>query len=182
MAQFHRLATSAVMVALIGAGGAANAQAQTQDGAGSRVLQSFSQCRAITAADQRLACFDKAAAALEQAVQAKKVRILDREDVRRTKRSLFGFTLPRVGLFDDNDDEEKKEEFSEINTTVASARQVQNGRVEIRLTGESEAVWQTTEAMTFPPKPGDKIRIRRGAIGSYFITVGGRSIRGMRVR
>ncbi|OWK29099.1 hypothetical protein [Sphingomonas mucosissima] len=180
MAQLRRLAASTAAVAMMGAAGAASAQAQ--DRAGSRVLQSFSQCRAITVADQRLACFDKAAAALEQAVQSKEVRILDREDVQRTRRSLFGFQLPRLGLFNEGDEEAKKQEFTEINTTVASARQVQNGRVEIRLTGEDDAVWQTTESMTFPPKAGDKIRIRKGAIGNYFINVGGRSVRGMRVR
>ena len=151
------------------------------DRAGERVLQSFAQCRAVTDPAQRLACFDKAAGALEEAVKNKEVRILDQEDVRRTKRSLFGFTLPRVGLFGDGEEEEK-EEFSEINTTVTSARQVGNGRVEIRLASDPDAVWQTTEAMTFPPKPGAKIRIRKGAIGSYFITVDGRSVRGMRVR
>lgn len=177
MAQSRALATGSIVLAMVAATGA-----QAQDGAGSRVVQSFTQCRAITAAEERLACFDKAAAALEQAVQAKEVRILDKDDVRRTRRSLFGFQLPRVGLFNEGDEEAKKEEFTEINTTVASARQVQNGRVEIRLTGEDDAVWQTTEAVTFPPKTGDKIRIRKGAIGSYFINFGGRSVRGMRVR
>lgn len=156
--------------------------AVAQDSAGTRVLETFAQCRAITAADQRLACFDKAAGALEQAVKAKEVRILDKEDVRRTRRSLFGFTLPRVGIFGERDGDGEKTEFNEINTTVASARQVANGRVELRLTDEPDAVWQTTESMTFPPKTGEKIRIRKGAIGSYFITVGGRSYRGMRVR
>lgn len=180
MAQFHRLAARTVAIAMMGAAGTASAQAK--DGASSRVLQSLTQCRTITAAEERLSCFDKAVAALEQAVQTKEVRILDKQDVQRTRRSLFGFQLPRVGLFNEGDDDAKREEFTEINTTVASARQVQNGRVEIRLTGEDDAVWQTTEAMTFPPKPGDKIRIRKGAIGSYFISVGGRSIRGMRVR
>ncbi|SEJ63829.1 hypothetical protein SAMN05428950_102346 [Sphingomonas sp. OV641] len=180
MAQFQRLAVGAAATVMFAAAGVAGAQAQ--DGAGERVLQSFSQCRTITAPDQRLACFDKAAASLAQAVEAKEVRILDKEDVRRTRRSLFGFTLPRVGLFDEDEEEAKKEEFTEINTTVASARSLQNGRAEIRLNGDDGAVWQTTEAMTFPPKAGDKIRIRRGAIGSYFINVGGRSVRGMRVR
>lgn len=175
-----RLRTVAASVVALSAAGAA--VAQSTDRAGDRVLQSFAQCRAITDAEQRLACFDKAAGALEQAVKTKEVRILDEEDVRRTRRSLFGFTLPRVGLFGEGDKDEEKEEFTEINTTVTSARQLENGRVELRLTGEDEAVWQTTEAMAWPPKPGTKIRIRKGAIGSYFINVGGRSVRGMRVR
>lgn len=180
MAQSRALAAGSIAVAMMAATGAAGAQAQ--DRASSRVVQSFAQCRAIAAPAERLACFDKAAAALEQAVQTKEVRILDKDDVRRTRRSLFGFQLPRVGLFNEGDEEAKKEEFTEINTTVESARQVQGGRVEIRLSGEDDAVWQTTEAVTFPPKAGDKIRIRRGAIGSYFINFGGRSVRGMRVR
>lgn len=180
MAQFQTLAAGTMALAVLCA--AQGAGAQPTDRAGNRVLQSFTQCRAIASAEERLACFDRAAAALEQAVQAKEVRILDKEDVQRTRRSLFGFQLPRVGLFNEGDEEAKKTEFTEINTTIASARQLQNGRVEIRLSGEDDAVWQTTEAMTFPPKAGDKIRIRKGAIGSYFINVGGRSVRGMRVR
>jgi hypothetical protein len=171
------MAVGAVAVAMAGVAAAAE-----PDAAGDRVLQSFAQCRAIGAAEARLACFDKAASALEQAVKSKEVRIIDKEDVRRTRRSLFGFTLPRVGLFGDRDGEGEKEEFTEINTTVASARQIKDGRVELRLTGEEDAVWQTTDSVAFPPKPGAKIRIRKGAIGSYFITFGGKSVRGMRVR
>ncbi|WBH15398.1 hypothetical protein [Sphingomonas radiodurans] len=158
------------------------AQAAEPDGAGERVLASFAQCRSITDAAQRLDCFDKAASALEQAVKANDVRIVDRGDVRKARRSLFGFTLPKLDLFGRDDDDEKEAPFTEINTTVASAREVANGRVEIRLADDTEAVWQTTEAVMFPPKPGATIRIRKGAIGSYFITFGGKSVRGMRVR
>lgn len=177
MTRLGNVAAAAVALAMT----AVPAVAAENDGAGDRVLQSFAQCRAVADAAQRLACFDSAASALEQAVKAKEVRIIDKEDVRRTRRSLFGFTLPRVGLFGDGDKDER-EEFTEINTTVASARQLDNGRVELRLTGEEDAVWQTTEAVAWPPKPGDKIRIRKGAIGSYFVTFSGKTYRGMRVR
>ena len=151
------------------------------DGAGSRVLLSFSQCRAITDPTQRLDCFDKAAGALEQAVKANDVRIVDRGDIRKARRSLFGFTLPRIGLFG-RDDDDKEPPFSEINTTVASSRQIANGRVEIRLADDSGAVWQTTESLTFPPKTGAKVRIRQATLGSYFMQIDGKSVRGMRVR
>ncbi|MDF2604938.1 MAG: hypothetical protein K0R56_2300 [Sphingomonas sp.] len=177
MTRLGNVAAAAVALAMT----AVPAVAAEKDGAGDRVLQSFAQCRAVADAAQRLACFDSAASALEQAVKTKEVRIIDKEDVRRTRRSLFGFTLPRVGLFGDGDKDER-EEFTEINTTVASARQLDNGRVELRLTGEEDAVWQTTEAVAWPPKPGDKIRIRKGAIGSYFVTFSGKTFRGMRVR
>ena len=158
------------------------ARAADKDAAGDRVLQSLTRCRGIADSEERLACFDKATGALEQAVQAKQVRIVDQEDIRKTRRSLFGFTVPRIGLFGDRDGEEDRPEFTEINTVVASSRALGNGRVEIRLAGEESAVWQTTEAMNFPPKTGDAIRIRKGSLGNYFINVGGRSVRGMRVR
>lgn len=162
---------------------AGTAFAADPETAGDRLMRGFAQCRAIADPAQRLDCFDKAASALEQGVKTKDIRIVDRSDVRKARRSLFGFTLPKLNLFG-NDDEDRAEEekFAEINTTVAAARPAANGRVEITLADGSDAVWQTTEAVMFPPKPGDKIRIRKGAIGSYFITFGGKAVRGMRVR
>ena len=177
MARMIAIAAGTIALALSG-----SAHAAEPDGAGSRVLQTFAQCRAITDPAQRLDCFDKAAGALEQAVKANDVRIVDRGDIRKARRSLFGFTLPRIDLFGGGDDDAKEPAFTEINTTVASANQVANGRVEIRLADDTEAVWQTTEAVTFPPKRGAKIRIRKGAIGNYFLTFDGKSIRGMRLR
>ena len=161
---------------------AGSANAAEPDVAGQRVLQSFAQCRALTDAEQRLACFDKAAAALEQAVKAKDVRIVDRTDVRKARRSLFGFTLPRIDLFGEPDADEQKEDFAEINTTVAAVKSLANNRVEIRLGDESGPVWVTTDPMPFPPKPGAKIRIRKGVMGNYFLNVDGKTYRGMRVR
>ncbi len=161
------------------------AGARAQTGSSERVLRSFTDCRAIAAPDARLACFDKAAGALEAAVKAKDVTIVDRQDVRKARRSLFGFTLPKIDLFGGSGPtrpDEKEDAFTELNTTVASARPAANGRVEIRLADESNAVWQTTDPMNFPPKPGDKIRIRQGTLGNYFLAVGGRSYRGMRLR
>ncbi|MET0376651.1 MAG: hypothetical protein ABW128_20655 [Rhizorhabdus sp.] len=174
------------MLALIVVGGAgAMSAAQAQTGSSERVLRSFSDCRAIAAPDARLACFDKAAASLEAAVKAKDVTIVDRQDVRKARRSLFGFTLPKIDLFGGSGParpDEKEDAFTELNTTVASSRPVANGRVEIRLVGEGDPVWQTTDPMNFPPRAGEKIRIRQGTLGNYFLFVGGRSYRGMRLR
>lgn len=163
------------------AGTAALAEA---DGAGERVLRSFAQCRAIADAGTRLDCFDKAAGALEQAVKAKDVRIVDRNDATKVRRSLFGFALPRVNLFGGGDGaaDAREPEFTEINTTIAAARAVGHDRVEIRLADETGAVWQTTDPLPFTPKAGTKIRIRKGTLGSYFMNIGGRSVRGMRLR
>jgi hypothetical protein len=176
----NRVTIATTLVVLLGA-----AQAHAEP-ASDRVLQSFERCRAITAAQDRADCFDAAARGLETAIKSKDVTIVDRQEVRTARRSLFGFTLPRIGLFDGGDrdgkDEGARDEIKEIESTIASARVVANGRVELRL-ADGDAVWATTDPMPFPPKPGDKVRIRKGALGNYFIAIAGqRSVRGMRVR
>jgi hypothetical protein len=147
-----------------------------------RVLRDFADCRAVAEAPARLACFEKTFDSFEQAVKAKEVTIVDKADVRQAKRSLFGFALPRIDLFGSGGRSDPADEFVEINTTVASAREAEHGRAEIRLADESNAVWQTTDPMNFPPKPGDKIRIRAGSLGGYFLSTGGKSYRGIRLR
>jgi hypothetical protein len=155
--------------------------ASAQDSAADRVVRSFADCRAIPPPEKRLQCFEKATAALEASIKTRDVRILDRSDVRKTRRSLFGLTLPPIRLFGGGDDTEE-EAFTEIKSTVASTRAVANNRVEIRLADEDGATWQTTDPMNFPPRPGAAIRIRKGTMGNYFITVEGRTYRGARVR
>jgi len=146
-----------------------------------RVLRDFGACRATPDAATRLTCFEKTFDSFEQAVKAKEVTIVDKADVHQARRSLFGFALPRIDMFDGGRSD-PADDFVEINTTVASARESDRGRVEIRLADDSGAVWQTTDPMNFPPKPGDKIRIRQGALGNYFLSTGGRSYRGARLR
>ena len=159
----------------------APSDALAQDLAADRVVRSFAECKAIPPPEKRLQCFEKAATALEASIKARDVRILDRSDIRKTRRSLFGLTLPPIRLFGAGDEAEE-EVFTEIKSTVASTRAVANNRVEIRLADEDGATWQTTDPMNFPPRPGAAIRIRKGTMGNYFITVEGRTYRGARVR
>ena len=170
-------------VALVLATGLPASAATAQSAGGKAVLQSFVQCRSIAVPEARLACFEQATSALEKAVSAKEVTLLDRQDVRKARRSLFGFSLPRIGLFGGGDGDDDKEGSTEpLETTIVGSRALPNGRYELRL-AEEDAVWATTDPMSFPPKAGSKVRIRRGALGNYFIAIDGeRSIRGMRVR
>ncbi len=162
---------------VLAAGGAAG-----QSSGGDAVLQSFVKCRAVAAPEARLACFEGATTTLETAMAAKEVTVLDKQDVRKAKRSLFGFTLPRIGLFGGGRDEDRGEGFETLETTIAGSRALPNGRYELSLT-EGDAVWATTDPMGFPPRSGAKVRIRKGALGNYFIAIAGeRTIRGIRVR
>lgn len=175
----RRVAVAAMLVMGVGAGLPAAAQ-ETADSA-ERVLGGLRACKGLAEAE-RLACYDRAAAALDRAVEAKEVTLIDKQEVRRTRRGLFGFTLPRIGIFSDEENEEE-EGFAELNTTVASVRTVENGRVEFRLGDGSEAVWRTTDAVAFPPKPGTAVRIRKAALGSYLVKFGkDRIVRGTRIR
>src|SRR4051812_31770806 len=87
-----------------------------------RVLQDFGACRAKPDAAARLACFETTFDTFEKAVNTKEVTIVDRQDMREARRSLFGFTLPKIDLFGGNGPRSgPADDFTEINTTVASA-------------------------------------------------------------
>lgn len=141
------------------------------------VFSRVTDCRAIHDDAQRLACFDREVASLAQAQAAREVIVVDREAVQRTRRSLFGLALPDVGrLF--GDDQE-----SEINSTVVAARMSNQGLASVQI--EGGAVWVQTEGrpMTRTPRPGMPVRIRRGALGSYLMSVDDqRSVRVIRQR
>lgn len=156
--------------------------AATSDVPRPAVLDALTSCRAIVADAERLACYDRAAAALNAQVERKEVIVLDQQEVKKTKRSLFGFTLPRIGIFGGggNGPGHEDTEFTQIETTVTSVRGTGYGK--LRFTIEDGAVWQTTEPSPAEPKPGTKVTIKRAALGSYFIKFEGeRTIKGMRI-
>ena len=152
--------------------------AAAQDASAVKAPEQFSAviaCRAIAGESERLACYDRQVAALEKAADDKDIVIADRASVRETRRGLFGFSLPKINLFDGEDEEE----FQEINTTVANASQIAYGYWSIEL--EDGARWEQTDGkLVLSPKPGQKIKIKRGALGTYFANVNGQP--GIRVR
>ena len=144
-------------------------------------VRALSACRGIADAGARLACYDKEAGALLQSVEKKETVVLDKAEVKKTKRSLFGFTLPRLPFFGDGKEDEKEEaEFQQIDTPIKTVRSIGYGR--FRFTIDEGAVWETTEGINAFPKPGQKVLIKKGLMGSYFIKFeGSRSVKGMRV-
>jgi hypothetical protein len=134
-------------------------------------------CKTIVDRDARLACYDKEAIALEQAIVSKEVLVADKAQVKEARRGLFGFSLPKISLFGSD---EAEEQANEIEATIARAiRLGRNGPWTIIL--EDGAKWVQLDGDIFPdPKPGQKIRIRKGAIGSYFANVNGQ--RAVRVK
>lgn len=147
------------------------AHAQTDGG---DVVSSMTRCRSIAEPAARLACFDQAAAAVETAREKKELVVLDKAEVKKTRRTLFGFSLPRIKFLEGEDDPEPQ-----IETTVDWARSLGNGKWALKT--KEGATWQTTEAMIDAPRTGDKLTIRRGTLGSYFIKIGSfKAVRAMR--
>ena len=138
----------------------------------------LSACRKLTDRDARLDCFDRETATIDEAIARKDIVVVDREAVRETRKSLFGFELPKLPFFGGDDKDEPAQ--TEITAKIASANTIGNGRWQITL--DTGAIWQTTESsVLLDPHPGDSVRIRRAAMGGYFMNVSGeRAVRARR--
>lgn len=135
-----------------------------------QVVDTLLQCRQIADPSQRLACFDSATAAFEQARTNRDIVVVDREEVRATRRSLFGFRLPR--LFGSGAEEGGTNEptLTEINSTIASVRSAGYGRWSMTLEDGSE--WTMIESDNdLDIRRGEPIKIERAAFGSYRATL-----------
>ena len=119
--------------------------------------------RAITDQTQRLACYDGAVAALDQAEQAHNIVVMDKSQVREARRSLFGFSLPKIHLFGSGDDEE----VTKIDAVVASTTRDQDNRMIFTIDGGAR--WhQIDDRTVVGVKRGVKVTIKEAAFGSYF--------------
>jgi hypothetical protein len=141
-------------------------------------FEALVKCRAITEDAARLRCFDQATAALQQAAEKRDIVIVDRAQVRQTRRTLFGLELPRLALFGGGD--EKGEEVSELDGIIASARDAGNGRWLVHLEDGSTWLQVDDNVIAVWPKAGQKVLIKRAALGSYMMRVNGQP--GVRVK
>lgn len=147
----------------------------------SPLVTALDQCRTIADAAQRLACFDRTAATLVTASRSGQVSVVDRGELRQVRRSLFGFSMPKLPFF--AGDESGSDVPDEIETTIKAAGSIGNGKYRI-IVVETNGVWETTETSinVRDPKAGQKIVIKRGPMGSYFLRINGqRGVKGKRV-
>lgn len=156
--------------------------------ASTMLVDQLTDCRAQTVDADRLACFDRTVAAVVDARRKKDIVILDRTEVRKAKTSLFGFSLPSIKLFGGGKDDEQ---LKQLVGTMRSSTVLQGGLIRFELgdvsTGEGTAkdggntsLWETVEQVMLPPRRGDTVTIKAGALGSYVATAPGR--RSARVR
>jgi hypothetical protein len=158
--------TLAAAVAVTALGGGAIAQPKGE--ARSAMLQKLVDCRKLTEEAARLACYDQATAALDQAEAKGDIVIVDREQARKVRRQAFGFSMPSITLFERG---ETQEELENVSGVVAVARVNGAGKWVIKL--EDGAVWTQVDNKELfkDPKPGMSVKIRQAALGSYMMTI-----------
>lgn len=147
----------------------------------SPLVGALEACRAMTDPTQRLACYDKEAGALLAAAQTGDVAVVDKTEVRKARKSLFGFAMPNLPFF--SGDDSANEVSDTLESTITKAGGIGYGKFRITI-AEGNAVWETTETYGTmrDPRPGDKISIKRGPLGSYMLRIGnGRGVKGRRV-
>lgn len=134
------------------------------------ILEALIKCRTVSGDAERLACFDKAAAAVERATTNGDLVALDREQRRQARRQAFGFLLPSLSFL------ERGEKTGEIDHLTAIAADAGlNTLGEWVITLDDGAVWRQTEPVELgrTPHKGSKVMISKGVLGSYFMTIDG---------
>jgi hypothetical protein len=156
--------------------------AQTPSAMPKQVI-ALQECRAKADPSDRLACYDRAIDALTAAAESEELVIVERAEVRKARKGLFGFTLPRIGLLagrDGNAEDEADAKNVEVRITASRAF----GYGKWRFTVETGAVWETVEASAgfVDPLPGRTVLLEKGSLGGYFAKVGkGRRVQAKRI-
>ncbi|MFM8376576.1 MAG: hypothetical protein ACKN9P_11065 [Phenylobacterium sp.] len=135
-------------------------------------LQALSACRSRSDPMDRLACFDAAAARLDEAEKKGDIVVVDRRQAQEVRRQAFGFTLPSMALFARAEGEEK---LDRVESVLAEARRGPDGKWVVRL--ENGAVWRQTDAEgpARTPRPGMKVVVRSASLGSFLVSVDGQA-------
>ncbi|HEY2177961.1 MAG TPA: hypothetical protein VGH15_05210 [Caulobacteraceae bacterium] len=135
-----------------------------------KVIQNLLDCRKLTDNAERLACYDREAAAVQTATSSGDLVTIDREQRRAARRQAFGFSLPSLAFL------ERGEKAGEVNHLTAQAAEVSQdpfGKWVIKL--DDGAVWTQTEPemLARRPRKGSSVVLSRGALGGYFMTIDG---------
>lgn len=147
-------------------------------------LDPLKACQTESDPTARLACYDAAVAEMVAASDQGDLRIVDAEAVRKTRRSLFGFSIPDLGIFGGGDgDDEREDEFDTLETTITSVRYLTPRSFVFRI-AEGNALWRVSDAprRLLTVESGDPVVIEKGALSSYFIRFDGQNgVKGKRV-
>ena len=145
------------------------------------IYQAVVDCRGLADAAQRLVCFDRTVGEMAAATTSKELVVLDRAAMRETRKGLFGFSLPKLKLFGGgSDDADERDQVKELDSTITGIHNASDGFPIFTI--EDGAHWKQTDGRNLFPKVGNKIKIKRAAMGSFMAAIEGRGgIRVMRL-
>jgi len=161
-----RVAKSLIGMAVLGMAAAVPASAQEiPKTAPPKLFEDVVNCRAIQDSAERLACYDRGVAALDTAQKSNELYVADKAAMKEARRGLFGFGLPKLKIFGDED----LGDLDELETTITAISSGQRGYI---FTLADGARWmQTDKKYMDRPKIGAKIHIKKAALGSYMANI-----------
>lgn len=142
-------------------------------------LAPLRSCQALTEDTERLSCYDTAVASMMAASSKGQIKIVDESEVRRTRRGLFGFSLPDLGWLGGGDD---APDMDMLETSIVSVRYSSKDAFVFKT--KEGAAWQVSNAPSRlrQVRAGDPVILKKAAMGSYYIRIGGQvGVKGRRV-
>jgi len=130
-------------------------------------VQTVYACTAVTGTAERLACFDAAVAALKQAQKNGDVAITTKVQAREAERQAFGLAAKPAPVAVETPDT--------LTLAVTSITKAANG--DPLYTMENGQVWRQTDgqAPVIGGKAPGTAQIRKAALGSFMLKLGGRT-------
>ena len=132
-------------------------------------FQKLVDCRDVTDASRRLACYDREVTAVAAAEGRQDLVVIDRAKVRTARRTLFGLQVPDLGIFGGDDGEE--EGVSRLEATIAGVGRNGDGRWTFRLADGARWIQSDSRELGIDPAAGQPIVIRKAAMGSFLANV-----------
>lgn len=128
------------------------------------IYQDVVNCMKINDVIERLACYDRSVLAMETAKKTAQIFVASGAQIEEGRRGLFGLTMPSLKIFGTTPD--NAQEIKEITAVIVSARETASGYV---FELDDGATWAQSEILYLgtTPKKGQKITIRKAALGSF---------------
>jgi hypothetical protein len=139
-------------------------------------FQAVLDCRGVTDAARRLACYDAAAGRMETAASKGEIVVVDQAKAREARTQAFGLSVPSLDFITRG---LKANDVDRVEGVVSAVSRDASGRWIMELA--DGAVWRqiSDEVLGRDPKPGTKVSIRKAMVGSFMMNVDGQA--GIRV-
>lgn len=134
-------------------------------------LNTMVSCSEIAENASRLACYDSHAQTVKMQIETGNLVAIYKHEITEARRGLFGIDRIRMPSFIDSE----AQDITEINAAIDAAIRSPSGKWVFNLDDGSQWEQIDTSNPYFNSRKGTEVRIRRGSIGSYLLTVGNAS-------